>query len=129
MGDMNTDLYAEHRRGKDRGMLLDMMDELKLVSCSQAAWPRAHVDFVTHGGGNVHAVTHMDYILISEASATSVRRFGVNANPNLCEDHGGRHAALFADIDVVAVLGVAKPQLPAKAQGRFQYCSVGCQVQ
>ena len=54
------------------------------------------------------------------SASTSVRRFGVHANPNLCEDRGGRHAALFADIDVVAVLGVAKPQQSAKAQGRFQ---------
>ena len=27
MGDMNTDMYAEHRRGKDRDALLEMMDE------------------------------------------------------------------------------------------------------
>ena len=32
MGDMNTDLYAERRRGKDCVTLLEMMDELKLVS-------------------------------------------------------------------------------------------------
>ena len=120
MGDMNTDLYAKHRRGKDRGMLLDMMNEFKLVSCGQAAWSRAHVGFVTHGGDSVHADSHIDYILISQASATSVRRFGVHTNPNLCEDRGDRHAALFADIDVVAVPGVAKPQLSAKAQDRFQ---------
>ena len=49
-----------------------------------------------------------------------MRRFGIHANPDLCEDRGGRHAALFVDIDVVAVLGVAKPQQSAKAQGRFQ---------
>ena len=55
MGDMNTDLYAERRRGKDRDVLLGMMDELKLVSCGQAAWPRAHVEFVTHSGGSAHA--------------------------------------------------------------------------
>ena len=36
-------------------MLLNMMDELKLVSCGQADWPRAHVGFVTHGGDSVHA--------------------------------------------------------------------------
>ena len=120
MGDMNTDLYAEHRRGKDRCMLLDMTDELKIVSCGQAAWLRAHVGFVTHGGGSVHADSHIDYILVSEASATSLRRFSVHADPNLCEDRGGRHAALFASIGVVAVLGVAKPQSSVKAQGRFQ---------
>ena len=61
MGDNNTDLYAERRRGKDRGTLLDMMDKLKLVACGQAAWPRAHVDFVTRGGGSVHADSHIDY--------------------------------------------------------------------
>ena len=120
MGDMNTDLYAEHRRGKDRDALLEMMDELKLVSCGQAAWPQSHAGFVTHGGGSVHADSHIDYMLISEASATSVRRFGIHANPDLCEDRGGRHAALFCDVDVVSVLGVAKPQQSAKAQGRFQ---------
>ena len=65
MGDMNTDLYAERRRGKDRDMLLDMMDELKLVSCGQAAWLRAHVDFVTHVGGSVHADFYIDYIYVS----------------------------------------------------------------
>ena len=95
MGDMNTDLYAERRRGKDRDTLLDMMDELELVSCGQAAWPRAHVDFVTHGGGSVHADSHIDYILVSESSATSMRRFGIHANPDLCQDRGGRHAALL----------------------------------
>ena len=36
MGDMNTDLYAEHRRGKDRDALMEMVDELKLVSCGHA---------------------------------------------------------------------------------------------
>ena len=35
MGDMNTDLYAEHRRGKDRGMPLDMIDELN----TRLLWP------------------------------------------------------------------------------------------
>ena len=49
-----------------------------------------------------------------------MRRFGIHANPDLCEDRGGRHAALFVSIAVVAVLGVAKPQQSAKAQGRFQ---------
>ena len=39
MGDMNTDLYAEHRRGKDRDAMMEMMDELKLVSCGQAVYP------------------------------------------------------------------------------------------
>ena len=112
--------HAEHRSGKDRGTLLGMMDELKLVSCGQAAWPRAHVGLVTHGGDSVHADSYINYILVSEASATPVRRFGVHADHNLHEDRGGRHAALFADIDVVAILGVAKTQSSVKAQGRFQ---------
>ena len=90
MGDMNTDLYAEHRSGKDRDALLELMDELKLVSGGQAAWPESHAGFVTHGGDSVHADSHIDYMLISESSATSVRRFGIHTNPDLCEDRGVR---------------------------------------
>ena len=74
----------------------------------------------THGGGSVHADSHIDYMMISESSATSVRRFGIHASPDLCEDRGGRHAALFVDVDVVSLLGIAKPQQPAKTKGRFQ---------
>ena len=60
-------------------------------------------------------------LLISESSATTpVRRCGIHASPDLCEDRGGRHAALFVDVDVVSLLGIAKPQQPAKAKGRFQ---------
>ena len=47
IGDMNTDLYAEHRRGKDRNAMIEMMDELILVSCGQAVWPQSHAGFVT----------------------------------------------------------------------------------
>ena len=57
--------HAEHRSGKDRGTLLDMMDERKLVSCGQAAWPRAHVGFVTHGGDSMHADSYINCILVS----------------------------------------------------------------
>jgi len=120
MGDMNTDLYAEHRRGKDRDALMEMVDELKLVSCGQAVWPQSHTGFVTHGGDSVHADSHIDYVMISESSATSVRRFGIHASPDLCEDRGGRHAALFVDVDVVSLLGIAKPQQSLKAKGRFK---------
>ena len=109
MGDMNTDLYAEHRREKDCDALLETMDELKLVSCGQAVWPQSYAGFATHGGGSAHTDSHIDYMMISESSATSVRRFGIHANPDLCEDRGGRHAALFIDVDVVSVLGIAKP--------------------
>ena len=47
---------------------------------------RPHADFVTHDGDSAHADSHIDYILlvVSEASATSVRRFGIHANPDLC---------------------------------------------
>ena len=78
MGDMNTDLYAVHRRGKDRDAMLEMMDELKLISCGQTVWPQSHTGFATHGGDSVHADSHIDYVLISESSATSVRRFGLS---------------------------------------------------
>ena len=118
MGDLNTDLYAEHRRGKDRDALLDLMDELNLTSGGQAAWPETFTDFVTHGGDSVHADSHIDYILISEASAKSVRRFGIHASPDLCEDRGGRHAALFMDVDVTSVLGIGTSE-SAAAQRRF----------
>ena len=49
-----------------------------------------------------------------------MRRFGIHASPDLCEDRGGRHAALFVDADVVSLLGIAKPQQTAKAKGRFK---------
>ena len=69
MGDMNTDLYAERRRGKDRDALLEMMDELKLVSGGQAAWPESHAGFITHGGGSVHAGSHIDYLSVPRKTA------------------------------------------------------------
>lgn len=75
MGDINTDKYAEHRKGKDMDSFLGMMGELRLVCCARVAWSRVHANFVTHGGDCVHADSHIDYILvISEASATAVRR-------------------------------------------------------
>ena len=44
-------------------MLLDMMDELKLVSCGRASWPRAHADFATHGGDSVHVRANVTWRL------------------------------------------------------------------
>ena len=70
MGDMNTDLYAERRRGKDCDALLEMMDELKLVSCGQAAWPQPHAGFVTHSGDSVHALS----LRLSGDAASSLLR-------------------------------------------------------
>ena len=49
-----------------------------------------------------------------------MRHFGIHASHDLCEDRGGRHAALFVDVDVVSLLGIAKPQQPLKAKGRFK---------
>ena len=37
MGDMNSDLYATTRAGKDRDAMAGMMNELQLVSCAAAA--------------------------------------------------------------------------------------------
>ena len=48
MGGMNTDLYAATRAGKDRDALVGIMNELQLVSCAAAAWPRSHELFHTH---------------------------------------------------------------------------------
>ena len=100
--------------------MMEMMDELKLVSFGQAVWPQSHAGFVTHGGGSAHADSHIDYVMISEYSATSVRRFGIHAGPDLCEDRGGRYAALFVDVGVVSLLGIAKPQQPVKTKGWFE---------
>jgi len=48
-----------------------------------------------------------------------VRRFGIHASLVLCEDRGGRHVALFGDVDVVSLLGITKPQQSIKTKGRF----------
>ena len=46
-GDMNTDLYAEHRKGKDVDALVWLLRELNLVGCATAAWPETHHLFCT----------------------------------------------------------------------------------
>ena len=116
---MNTDLYAAARAGKDRGALTGVMNELQLVSCAEAAWPRSHELFHTHIGGTVHDDSHIDHMLISESCSGAVRAFGIHAEPNLCDNRGGRHAVLFADdLDVVAVLGLGDKAVPVTTPKR-----------
>ena len=127
MGDMNTDLYAVVRAGKDRGTLTGMMNKLQLVSCAAAVWPRPHELFHTHSGGAVHDDSHIDYLIISESCSGAVRAFGIHAELNLCDNRGGRHAALFADVDVVAVLGFSDEAVlvtPPKRKSQIKYRSV-----
>ena len=57
---------------------------------------------------------------IMTSSATAVRtarRFGIDANPGITEDLGGRHSALFVDVDVNAVSGL---EMPSSASGGVQ---------
>ena len=101
-----------------------MMNELQLASCAAAAWPRSHELFVTHEGDETHDDSHIDYLMASESSSDAVRAFGIHAEPNLCDNRGGRHAALFADVDVVAVLGLhdeAVPVTPLKRKSQIRY--------
>jgi hypothetical protein len=51
---------------------------------------------------------------ITTSSASAVRRFGIDANPDITEDLGGKHSALFVDVDVNAVLGL---DVPSSASG------------
>ena len=59
---MNTDLYAEHHKGKDFDALVWLLWELNLVSCAAAAWPETHHLFCTHGGDVSHVDSHIDYM-------------------------------------------------------------------
>ena len=96
MGDMNIDLYT---RVDDAGLALRlMMTRLGLISCAEARWPDSHRGFLTHRAGEGQAHSHIDYILITESQAASVRRFGVDADATLM--HYFDHAVLFADVDV-----------------------------
>lgn len=72
----------------------------------------------------MHDDSHIDYLMISESSSGAVRAFGIHAEPNLCDNRGGRHAALFADVDVVAVLRLsdeAVPVTPPKRTSQIKY--------
>jgi hypothetical protein len=50
---------------------------------------------------------------VTTSSALAVRRSGIDANPEITEDRGGRYSALFVDIGVDAVL--ALDMLPSSA--------------
>jgi hypothetical protein len=118
MGDMNTDIYAESRQGKDFEALVTMVRDPRLGSCAEAAWPQMHQTFQTHGDDSAHGDSHIDYMLMTTSSASAVRRFGIDDNnPGITEDRGGRHSALFDDVDVNAVLGLG---VPSSAGGGVQ---------
>ena len=103
MGDMNIGFCT--RKNDDGPALRLMMTRLGLISCAEARWPDSHRGFLTHRAGEGQAHSHIDYILITEPQAASVRWFGIDADGTLMHDFG--HAVLFADVDVVKVLGLA----------------------
>ena len=97
MGDMSIDLCA---RVDDNGPALCLM----MISCAEARWPDSHRGFLTHRAGEGQAHSHIDYILITESQAAPVRRFGIDADDTLMHDFD--RAVLFADVDMVKVLGM-----------------------
>ena len=97
-----------------------MLRHLRLGSCAEAAWPQTNQTFQTHGGDSTHSDSHIDYMLVTTSSASAVRRFGIDANPDTTEDRGGRHSALFVDVGVNAVLGLG---VPSSAGGGVQQCT------
>ena len=103
MGDLNTDLCCT-RIDDDGPALRLMMTRLGLISCAEARWPDSHRGFPTHRAGEGQAHSHIDYILITESQAASVRRFGVDVDDTLVHDFD--HAVLFAGVDVGKVLGL-----------------------
>ena len=120
MGDMNIDLCT--RDDDDGPALRLMMTRLGLISCAEARWPDSHRGFLTHRAGEGQAHSHIDYILITESQAASVRRFGVDADDTLMHDFD--HAVLFADVDVVRVLGLASVEevtMPKRRRSEIRY--------
>ena len=81
MGDMNIGLCT--RVDDDDPALSLMMTRLGLISCAEAIWPDSHRGFLAHRAGEGQAHSHIDYILITESQAASVRRFGVDADATL----------------------------------------------
>ena len=70
MGDMNIDLCT--RVDNDGPALRLMMTRLGLISCAEARWPDSHRGFLTLRAGEGQALSHIDYILITERVAGSV---------------------------------------------------------
>ena len=121
MGDMNIGLCA---RVDDDGPALIhlMMTRLGLISCAEARWPDSHRGVLTHRAGDGQAHSHIDYILITESHAASVRRFGIDADDTLMHDFD--HAVLFADVDVVKVLRltpVEEVTTPKRRRSEIRY--------
>ena len=78
---------------------------------------------MTHRAGEGQAHLHIDYILITESQAASVRRFGIGADDTLMHDFD-HAAALFADVDVVRVLGLASVEevaMPKRRRSEIRY--------
>ena len=79
--------------------------------------------FKTHKGDEMHASSHIDYILISERNATAARQFGVDADRDLMVVFD--HAVPFADIGMCQVLGLKRtspqPQVPARCESKIRY--------
>ena len=100
-----------------------MIGDLGLVSCAGTCWPESSCVFKTHKGDEVHAASHIDYILISEHNASAVRRFGTDADRELMVDLD--QAALFTDIDMCQVLGLERtsprPQVPVRRKSTIRY--------
>ena len=120
MGDMNIDLCT--RDDDDGPALRLMMTRLGLISCAEARWPDSHQSFLTHRAGEGQAHSHIDYIFITESQAASVRRFGVDADATLMHDFD--HAVLFADVDVVRVLGLTSEEevvVPKRRRSEIRY--------
>ena len=76
MGDANVDIHS--RPGTDTDSYRMMMAKLGLMSCGEARWPGGlHKSSKTRQGGAGQNPSHIDYMLISESSASAVRSFGV----------------------------------------------------
>ena len=86
MGDANVDIHS--RPGTDTDSYRTMMTKLGLMSCGEARWPGLHKSFKTRQGGVGQSPSHIDYILVSESSASAVRSFGIDANKTLIWQHG-----------------------------------------
>ena len=121
MGDLNTDLIS--RTGYDNRALQTTIDDLRLASCANARWPASAYVFKTHKGDETRAASHIDYILISERSASAVRRFGIDADRDLMVDFD--HAVLFTDIGMCQVLGLERtlprPSVPVRRKSTIRY--------
>ena len=84
MGDANVDIQS--RPGTDTDSYRTMMTKLGLMGCGEARWPGLHKSSKTRQGGVGQSPSHIDYILVSESSASAVYSFGIDANKTLMYD-------------------------------------------